>query len=76
MPLPETLRRGDRVADCAALEMLCTGNSTAGSNPALSAITVYTGSSRFGGQSENERAEVRVGFQLSILVTGAKGRTD
>ena len=30
-------RRGDRVADCAALEMLCGGNSTAGSNPALSA---------------------------------------
>ena len=31
------LRRGDRVADCAALEMLCCGNATAGSNPALSA---------------------------------------
>ena len=33
-------RRGDRVADCAALEMLCTGNGTEGSNPSLSAIGV------------------------------------
>ena len=31
-------RRGDRVADCAALEMPSCGNATAGSNPALSAI--------------------------------------
>src|SRR5262245_58314455 len=30
-------RRGDRAADCAALEMLCGGNSTGGSNPPLSA---------------------------------------
>ena len=31
-------RRGDRVAEGAALEMLCAGNPrTAGSNPALSA---------------------------------------
>ena len=28
---------GGRVADCAALEMLCTGNGTGGSNPPLSA---------------------------------------
>jgi hypothetical protein len=32
-------RRGDRVAECAALEMLCTGNGTEGSNPSLSAIS-------------------------------------
>jgi hypothetical protein len=31
-------RRGDRVADCAALEMPSCGNATAGSNPALSAV--------------------------------------
>ena len=31
-------RRGDRVADCAALEMLCAGNRTGGSNPPLSAF--------------------------------------
>ncbi|VTS03032.1 Uncharacterized protein conserved in cyanobacteria OS=Rubidibacter lacunae KORDI 51-2 GN=KR51_00014660 PE=4 SV=1: Uma2 [Gemmata massiliana] len=30
-------RRGGRVVDCAALEMLCTGNRTEGSNPSLSA---------------------------------------
>ena len=29
--------RDDRVADCAALEMLCPGNRTGGSNPPLSA---------------------------------------
>src|SRR5438132_6617862 len=28
---------GDRVVDCAALEMLCTGNRTEGSNPSRSA---------------------------------------
>ncbi len=31
------LRRGGRAADCAALEMLCGGNLTGGSNPPLSA---------------------------------------
>ena len=31
------IRRGDRVADCAALEMPSCGNATVGSNPALSA---------------------------------------
>src|SRR5262245_14121189 len=31
-------RRGDRAAEGAALEMLCGGNLTAGSNPALSAF--------------------------------------
>ena len=39
-PLPGddgTSRRGDRVVDCAALEMLCAGNRTGGSNPPLSA---------------------------------------
>jgi hypothetical protein len=30
------IRRGGRVADCAALEMLCPGNRTGGSNPPLS----------------------------------------
>lgn len=30
--------RDDRAAYCAALEMLCTGNSTEGSNPSLSAM--------------------------------------
>jgi hypothetical protein len=30
--------RGDRVADCASLERMCTGNGTEGSNPSLSAI--------------------------------------
>ncbi|GEM_PF-4259179 len=30
-------RRGDRVADCAALEMLCTRKGTEGSNPSFSA---------------------------------------
>ena len=30
-------RRGARVAELAALEMLCTGNRTVGSNPTLSA---------------------------------------
>ena len=34
-------RRGDRVAECAALEMLCTGNGTEGSNPSLSAISLF-----------------------------------
>ncbi len=33
-------RRGDRVADCAALEMLCTLTGTQGSNPCLSAIFI------------------------------------
>ena len=32
------LRRGDRVADRASLERMCTGNGTEGSNPSLSAI--------------------------------------
>ncbi len=32
------LRRDDREADCAALEMLCGRESTEGSNPSLSAI--------------------------------------
>jgi hypothetical protein len=31
-------RRGAGVAELAALEMLCTGNCTVGSNPTLSAI--------------------------------------
>jgi hypothetical protein len=31
------LRRGAGVAELAALEMLCTGNCTVGSNPTLSA---------------------------------------
>ena len=35
-------RRGDRAAEGAALEMLCGGNSTAGSNPALSAFFCST----------------------------------
>ena len=30
--------RGDRAADCAALEMLCPGNRTGGSNPPLSVL--------------------------------------
>ena len=34
-------RRGDRVAECAALEMLCAGNGTEGSNPSLSAISCW-----------------------------------
>ena len=33
----QTLGRGDRVVDCAALEMPCPGNWTVGSNPTLSA---------------------------------------
>ena len=36
-PLKNRGRRGDRAADCAALEMLCPGNWTGGSNPPLSA---------------------------------------
>jgi hypothetical protein len=32
------IRRGDRAAEGAALEMLCGGDLTAGSNPALSAF--------------------------------------
>ena len=35
-PSIEYCRRGDRAADCAALEMLCGGNFTGGSNPPLS----------------------------------------
>ena len=47
------LWRGDRVADCAALEMLCCGNATAGSNPALSAIRgLSTKALAFGSQEE------------------------
>ena len=34
---PISLGRGARVAELAALEMLCTGNRTVGSNPTLSA---------------------------------------
>ena len=34
------IRRGDRAADCAALEMPSCGNATVGSNPALSATLV------------------------------------
>jgi hypothetical protein len=41
-PQPEIripqLRRGARVVELAALEMLCGGNSTVGSNPTLSAF--------------------------------------
>ena len=33
-------RRGARVVELAALEMLCTGNRTVGSNPTLSARIV------------------------------------
>ena len=35
-----TIRRGDRAAEGAALEMPCTGNRAAGSNPALSANNI------------------------------------
>ena len=35
--LAVVFRRGDRAADCAALEMLCLRNGTGGSNPPLSA---------------------------------------
>jgi hypothetical protein len=35
-------RRGDRVADCAALEMLCTREGTQGSNPCLSASSTLS----------------------------------
>ena len=35
--LQPTFWRGDRVADCARLESVCTREGTAGSNPALSA---------------------------------------
>ena len=39
-------RRDDRVADCAALEMLCPGNRTGGSNPPLSVLlTIQRGPS-------------------------------
>lgn len=34
--------RGDRVADCAALEMLCTRKGTEGSNPSFSARFIRT----------------------------------
>ena len=33
--------RDDRVADCAALEMLCRVKPTVGSNPTLSANTTF-----------------------------------
>src|SRR4051794_22969703 len=35
-----SIRRGDRAAEGAALEMLCGGNSTKGSNPFLSAAKI------------------------------------
>jgi hypothetical protein len=37
---PSSFRRGAGVAELAALEMLCTGNCTVGSNPTLSAIWI------------------------------------
>ena len=37
------MRRGGREVECAALEMQCTGNSTVGSNPTLSAINESCG---------------------------------
>ena len=37
---PKFFRRGARVAELAALEMLCTGNRTVGSNPTLSATRI------------------------------------
>ncbi len=40
------LWRGDRVADCASLESLCTRKGTAGSNPALSAYARRSSSLR------------------------------
>ena len=46
LPSPE-LRRGDRVDDCAALEMLCTRKGTQGSNPCLSAIISNSPSPNF-----------------------------
>ena len=35
-----SIRRGDRVAEGARLEIVCRGNSTVGSNPTLSAISL------------------------------------
>ena len=47
--LESKIRRGAGVAELAALEMLCTGNCTVGSNPTLSAIA----------EVRDQRSEVR-----------------
>ena len=62
-------RRGGRVVEGAALEMLCTGNGTVGSNPTLSAIFCAQ-------KMANEAALVRrLGLRLVIrsAVWHAKG---
>ena len=57
------MRRGDRAAEGAALEMPCTGNPcAAGSNPAPSAIYVFTGDSIVVGRSN------RPGYTLDVVV--------
>ena len=71
------VRRGDRVAEGAALEMLCAGNCTAGSNPALSATASRRNSScvffyASGGEAGFERSSTTKAWETE----GGMSRSD
>jgi hypothetical protein len=57
-PPPSSFWRGAGVAELAALEMLCTGNRTVGSNPTLSAMLKDEGG-RMRDESEEFESRIR-----------------